>query len=147
MIRAITGTGTGKGPFISIHDGFQVGLWSNWLPNTDRIALDEHPYFAFGGTTNALTSYGPRPCSEWAGPFINARFADFGMVVAGEYSLAVNTCGQFVAGVAGGSDLAGACADVTVWENWTDATKADFKAFALSSMDALQVSSHENIKD
>jgi glucan 1,3-beta-glucosidase len=54
MIREITGKGDGNGPFISIHDGFQgVATWAGFLPNSDRIALDYHPYFAFDGSPNS----------------------------------------------------------------------------------------------
>jgi glucan 1,3-beta-glucosidase len=51
MIREITGVGEGKGPFISIHDGFQ-GLknWAGFMKGADRVALDMHPYFAFSGS-------------------------------------------------------------------------------------------------
>jgi hypothetical protein len=53
MIRGITGYGAGNGPFISIHDGFQsTASWASFLPGSDRIILDTHPYFAFDGTPN-----------------------------------------------------------------------------------------------
>ena len=49
-MRSITGLGAGNGPFISIHDGFAgLASWANFLPGSDRIALDTHPYFSFGG--------------------------------------------------------------------------------------------------
>ncbi|KAJ7834878.1 hypothetical protein B0H14DRAFT_3461729 [Mycena olivaceomarginata] len=36
---------TGSGPFISIHDGFQApASWAGFLPGSDRIILDTHPY-------------------------------------------------------------------------------------------------------
>jgi len=50
MIRGITGVGEGKGPFIALHDGFLgLGHWAGFLSGSDRIAIDTHPYFAFGG--------------------------------------------------------------------------------------------------
>lgn len=54
MIRGITGYGTGHGPYITIHDGF-AGLanWANFLPDSDRIALDVHPYLAFNGASHS----------------------------------------------------------------------------------------------
>ena len=51
MIRGITGYGEGKGAYISIHDGFSgLSSWEGFLPGSDRIALDTHPYFSFGGS-------------------------------------------------------------------------------------------------
>ncbi|KAJ7448821.1 hypothetical protein B0H11DRAFT_2332812 [Mycena galericulata] len=53
MIRSITGYGAGNGPFISIHDGFlNVAAWAGFLPGSDRIILDTHPYFAFDQQPN-----------------------------------------------------------------------------------------------
>jgi hypothetical protein len=86
MIRNnITGFGEGKGPFISIHDGFQgVKSWAGFLPGSDRIILDTHPYFAFSGSPNnepiatgedPLEAGGKWPkqaCNAW-GPGIAAR--------------------------------------------------------------------------
>ncbi|KAI0959157.1 hypothetical protein AcW1_004072 [Taiwanofungus camphoratus] len=43
MIRNITGTGNGA--YMVIHDGFQsLGSWADFLPGSDRIVLDTHPY-------------------------------------------------------------------------------------------------------
>lgn len=69
MIRSITGYGAGHGPFIVIHDGF-TGLqsWTGFLPQSDRIALDTHPYFAFDGspaTTPIDTGTGPNAGGTW----------------------------------------------------------------------------------
>jgi glucan 1,3-beta-glucosidase len=69
MIRGITGIGEGNGAFISIHDGF-AGLpsWAGFLPNSDRIALDTHPYFAFSGSpaTDPIdTGTGPGAGGIW----------------------------------------------------------------------------------
>jgi glucan 1,3-beta-glucosidase len=52
-MRAITGTGEGKGAFITLSDGIGgLGIWAGTLPNVDRVALDTHPYLAFGGQPN-----------------------------------------------------------------------------------------------
>ena len=53
MAREITGIGEGKGPYLAITDGIG-GLypWAGLLPNADRLALDTHTYFAFGGQPN-----------------------------------------------------------------------------------------------
>jgi hypothetical protein len=86
MIRGITGTGEGNGPFISIHDGFNgTAAWAGFLPGSDRIILDTHPYFAFDQQPNdapIATSEDPasaggiwphQACSAW-GPAINTRY-------------------------------------------------------------------------
>ena len=52
-MRSITGYGEGNGPYIVIHDGFiGVSQWADFLPGSDRIILDTHPYFAFDGQPN-----------------------------------------------------------------------------------------------
>jgi glucan 1,3-beta-glucosidase len=87
MIRGITGIGEGNGAFISIHDGFaSLSNWVGFLPNSDRIALDRHPYFAFRGSP-ALdpidTGTGPDAGGNWPveacgwGPDINGRYVVF----------------------------------------------------------------------
>ncbi|HEV7736311.1 MAG TPA: hypothetical protein VGO47_02920 [Chlamydiales bacterium] len=108
MVRSITGVGAGKGPYIVIHDGFNgISSWqvmhdtlsyneiiilprADFLPNSDRIVLDTHPYFAFSGdpNTDPLSSYETRPCNAWA-EGINGSQVQFGVTVAGEFSNAV----------------------------------------------------------
>jgi len=52
MIRGIAGTGAGNGPYIAIHDGFRgIDTWAGFLTGADRMVLDTHPYFAFGGSS------------------------------------------------------------------------------------------------
>lgn len=84
MIRSITGYGEGNGPYISIHDGFSgLSSWANFLPGSDRIALDTHPYFAFDGSSatspidtgtgnNAGGVWPAQACNRWAAG-INGR--------------------------------------------------------------------------
>lgn len=85
MIRGITGTGEGNGPYISIHDGF-MGLteWAGFLTGADRITLDIHPYFAFDGNTavspidtgtgaDAGGIWPAAACNSWASS-MNTRF-------------------------------------------------------------------------
>lgn len=45
-IDLIHNAGIGKGPFISIHDGFFVRS-VDMFPNVDRLAIDTQPYLAF----------------------------------------------------------------------------------------------------
>lgn len=84
MIRNITGYGEGNGPYISIHDGFGgVSSWSDFLPGSDRMILDTHPYFAFDGSAatspidtgtgnNAGGIWPEQACNRWAAG-INGR--------------------------------------------------------------------------
>jgi glucan 1,3-beta-glucosidase len=108
MMRNITGYG--KGPFISIHNGFQTfENWRTFLPGSDRIALGEcpssdyypecnqysvdgHPYFCFARLQNApLAQQVNRPCTEWGRDY-NNTMDTYGFVAAGEWSLAFTDC-------------------------------------------------------
>ena len=67
-LRAITGVG--KGFYIAIGDGFAgIDTWADYLPGSDRIILDSHPYFAFDGGANdqPISDNGPdgRPGGIW----------------------------------------------------------------------------------
>jgi hypothetical protein len=85
MIRSITGYGSGNGPYITIHDGFfGLSTWAGFLPGSDRIILDTHPYFAFDGVPNSQPFAVPGPdglpggiwpqqACTW-GPNMNTRF-------------------------------------------------------------------------
>jgi hypothetical protein len=147
MIRQITGTG--KGAYIAIHDGFQgTAKWADFLPGSDRIILDTHPYFAFDNQANndpiatgtGATAGGPWPkraCEAWAEDVRTSQSA-FGVTVAGEFSNGYNDCGFYLRGIPSITSYGGDC---SVWEDytkWDDATKAGVKAFGMASMDALQ---------
>ena len=99
-IRAVTGIGEGKGPFIVFHgrrsccdvliaqDGFVIhSQWWGFLPGGDRIALDQHPYLAFAG--NVISNNDPlsvvalKPCAFFA--TLNESMANFGLSFAGEF--------------------------------------------------------------
>jgi glucan 1,3-beta-glucosidase len=84
-MRNITGYGEGNGPYIVIHDGFiAMSLWADFLPGSDRIVLDTHPYFAFDGQPNTAPIdiddglgepggvWPLQACNAW-GPGINTR--------------------------------------------------------------------------
>ncbi|KAJ7185898.1 glycoside hydrolase [Mycena filopes] len=148
-IRAITGLGAGNGAYMSIHDGFDgLASWAGFLPGADRLALDTHPYFSFGGQANGApiatsedpaTGGGPWPgsaCSGW-GPGMNASRQAFGVTVAGEFSNGYNDCGLYLTGVNGTQSYGGDCA---LWEDsssWNASVKTGVMQFALASMDAL----------
>jgi len=140
MIRSITGNGAGNGPYMVIHDGFSgISSWQGFLPNSDRIVLDTHPYFAFDGQPNTqpLSDYATMPCNAWA-PGINASQLNFGVTVAGEFSSAVNDCGLWVRGVGGHAAYGGNC---SVWQDasqWNSSVISGLRQFVESSMDSLQ---------
>ena len=73
--------------YISIHDGFLSGSeWAGFLQGSDRIMLDKHSYFSFGGSqpqpldivgaNGYLGGQWPSTaCSAWGGP-TNERSVD-----------------------------------------------------------------------
>ncbi|TFK51805.1 glycoside hydrolase family 5 protein [Heliocybe sulcata] len=147
-VRLASGTGTGKGPMISYHDGFlPVSQWAGFLPGADRIVLDDHPYICFGGQSNApISSYADTPCKTW-GSNMNTSMSAFGLTAAGEWSNAVTDCGKWLNGVGQGarydgsfvgSTAVGSCDTWTNWPAWDSDMKSGIKTFALASMDALQ---------
>jgi len=84
MMRNITGTGEGKGPYISIHDAFvPLTHWpSGFIPGGDRVIVDAHPYVAFdtpastdpldtGTGADAGGTWPAKPCGRWAADFNN----------------------------------------------------------------------------
>ncbi|KAI0343529.1 glycoside hydrolase [Trametopsis cervina] len=152
IIRSITGIGAGKGPIMTIHDGFRsLSSWVDRLSGSDRIALDNHPYFAFDGQPNTspidvpavggdgtmLGGVWPKQaCGAWATNLNNSR-TNFGITVAGEFSNAINDCGLFVRGVGNGPQYGGDCSVFNNVASWTPAMKEGFSNFILASMDAL----------
>ncbi|KAL5528823.1 hypothetical protein ACEPAF_7962 [Sanghuangporus sanghuang] len=141
MVRSITGYGEGSGAFISIHDGFQsLSEWVNFLPGADRVALDTHPYFAFGGeasSTDPIEAWPQKACLSW-GLTMNQSQIEFGVSIAGEFSNGINDCGLYLQGVGGQSQYPGGCDSWNDYAQWNDTLKAGLKQFALASMDALQ---------
>lgn len=150
IVRNAGGIGEGKGPWVSIHDGFLPrDQWATVFPNADRISLDSHPYLCFGGQSDSpMSTYKNTPCANW-GSAVNNSMANFGLTTAGEFSNAVTDCGLWLNGVDLGTRYEGTYAgnpqrvgDCSVWTDWTKydkGMKMDIKNFALSSMDALQV--------
>lgn len=148
--RAGGGTGADKGVWISIHDGFlSRDSWAGMFPNADRVALDSHPYLAFGEQSAApMSSYANTPCTAW-GASVNSTMTNFGLFNAGEFSNAVTDCGLFLNEVGEGTRYegtytkasttrVGSCTPWTDWTSYDAQMKADIKQFALASMDALQ---------
>ncbi|TIB03003.1 hypothetical protein E3P94_00856 [Wallemia ichthyophaga] len=155
VIREITGTGEGKGPWLAFHDAMVGGAqWSDFLRGADRVALDIHPYVAFNGQNNdPMSEQVWKPCENW-GAQTNQSMNNYGVTIAGEFSLAINDCGT-VNGVDEGTRYEGtytndqgnvlqpnfgegACDEFNNWQGWDDQFKSQIKTFGLSSMDALQ---------
>lgn len=160
MIREITGIGEGNGPFIAFHDGFAgIERWAGYLGGADRIALDQHPYFAFGSSAvEAPDVFAARACDRFMAT--NTRYVDpsghftkvdanpgnrppssvrgFGVTVAGEWSNGINSCGLYLNGFLGSSDYAGDCLDWEDSSRWTRETKDGLRSFTLASMDGLR---------
>ena len=149
MVRTITGTGSGNGAYISIHDGFSgIDSWAGFMTGSDRVILDTHPYFAFGGGGNTQpistgTGSGAggvwpgMACSSW-GPGINQSQSAFGVTIAGEFSAGYNDCGLFVRGVGNAPTFGGDCSTWQDSSTWDAPTIAGVRAFTMASMDALQ---------
>ncbi|KAI9465211.1 glycoside hydrolase family 5 protein [Lactarius psammicola] len=150
IIRNITGYGEGNGPYIAIHDGFVgVSQWADFLPGSDRIVLDTHPYFAFNGQSNTSPIdaddglgepggvWPKQACNSW-GPNINNSQSAFGVTVAGEFSNGYNACGLFLLGVGNSATAEGDCTPFIDWQNWSQTFKAGLRDFSLASMDATQ---------
>jgi glucan 1,3-beta-glucosidase len=110
MIHNISGNGAGHGPYMSMHDGeiissfcdvshpifcsgFQsLSAWANYMPGSDRLILDSHPYLCFVEIDPApLSQQLTKPCQMW-GALFNSSLAAFGITVAGEWSLSFNDC-------------------------------------------------------
>lgn len=138
MIRGITGVGSG--PIIVLHDGMQgVAAFKDYMPGADRLALDQHNYLAFTDpNTDSWDAQWKKACG-WGGG-TNESQRDYGIVIGGEWSAAINDCGYWLNGVGSTPRFEGigSCDNYDQWWTWDDATKANVKTMALSTMDALQ---------
>ncbi len=149
IIRGITGIGAGKGPYISVHDGFEGDMtqWDGFLAGSDRVMLDRHPYTAFSGSSfddPIATGTGAAAGGVWVtqacawGDESVRLSSTFGVTVAGEWSNGWNDCGVYLKGIPGSSTFGGDC---SVWEDastWDASQKAGVAAFNAAQMDALQ---------
>lgn len=153
MMREITGIGEGNGPVISLHDGFlgDLSIWNGFLGGSDRMMMDSHPYLAFDTPNqDPMALQINKPCAKW-GAMFNSSMANIGFTYAGEWSLGINDCGQYLNGVTDGirfegtytgtytpGNFTGSCDafnDASIWD-------AEFKEqlidLALASMDTFQ---------
>ncbi|KAJ3731452.1 glycoside hydrolase family 5 protein [Lentinula guzmanii] len=136
-IRQSTGTGSGAGPYIAIHEAFQGGSprYSShitfsyerrrFLSGADRLALDQHPVSLLCISTDA-----------WA-IATNQSSKAFGVTLGGEFSTAINDCGLWLNGIGPGSSNP----ECPIWDDWASynaSTIASLKEITLATMDALQ---------
>lgn len=136
--------------------------WYNFLRGSDRIILDQHPYFAFGAVSlDPVAVPGPdgmfggnwpkEACDGW-GPSTNDRFVgtpllnccslsnsqqNFGVTITGEFSDAPNDCGLFLHGV-GPNSTDPQCDLYDDWQSYNESMKAGLMNIALASFDAFQ---------
>ncbi|KAI5900779.1 glycoside hydrolase family 5 protein [Schizophyllum commune H4-8] len=148
MIREITGYGEGNGPYIAIHDGFQpITVWENFLAGSDRIILDQHPYFSFGAVDESPIDvngedglpggkWPKQACDAWAAGTDTSQ-RNFGVTISGEMAASPNDCGLFLRG-AGSNSTNSQCPYYDDWQNYNDTMKEGIQNFALASFDALQ---------
>ncbi|CAE7172298.1 unnamed protein product [Rhizoctonia solani] len=150
MMRQLTGPG--KGPWISLHDGFDVASVTDtgFMPGADRLAISSHLYFSFAVPLNAapLERQTQLPCTQWASRFNTSL--DRGIFMsAGEFSLGFNDCAYFLNGASSGyrydgtlptytGPRIGSCEPWLDSSDWTPEVKENLKQLALSSMDAMQ---------
>lgn len=143
LIRGITGYGTGKGPIIALHEGFEgIAAWQGFLTGADRIAIDQHPYLAFlpQQNNNPWSQQQSSACG-WGGGTNDTRNA-YGIVVGGEWSLAINSCGYWLAGVDSTptyeTQNVGSCDGWDQYWTWDADRKSGALGYAQANMDALQ---------
>jgi len=152
VVRNVGGIGEGKGPWISISDGFfPISRWAGFMQGADRVTLDNHPYRAFGvPRSGSMASQVRAPCDEWASS-TNQSTNAFGLTHAGEFSNAATDCALFLNGVDEGiryegthsttdpSTRVGSCQPWRDYQNWDAAMKQNVMEYAMASMDALRV--------
>ncbi|KAB5588979.1 glucan 1,3-beta-glucosidase D [Ceratobasidium theobromae] len=132
MMRNLTGAG--KGPWISLHDGFDFSSVTadGFMPGADRLAVASHLYFSFATPLNSapLAQQTRLPCTQWASRF-NSTLDKGIFASAGEWSLGFNDCAYFLNGASAGyrydgtlstytGPRIGSCAPWLDSSNWTD---------------------------
>lgn len=157
----ITGTGTGNGPILAIHDGFSTrgvsvadGGWNGFMAGADRLAMDSHPYLCFSAPNNDSVEYqATKPCTYWADQF-NSSIANFGITLGGEWSLAINDCGKWLNSIGNGArydgtyftpgttdfpyEGVGNCDEWNDWESWDQARIDGLNLVARAHMDSMR---------
>lgn len=155
-IREVTGYGGTNGPMISIFEGFEgVGQWYGFGQGQgtglDRVMLDVHQYTIFQDQDmSPLSVLQNKGCSWWAQGTLNTM-NQFGTTNTGEWSLALNDCGQWLNGVNLGTRAEGTYAGYTgpvfgpdyceYWmrpETWNQSTIDAMRNTWLAGEDALK---------
>jgi glucan 1,3-beta-glucosidase len=149
MFRNITGFGAGKGPMMFFHDGF-MGLptFNGFMQGGDRIGWDLHPYNCF------VSPFGPRSglvasaCNNFASN-TELGLTQYGVTIAGEWSLANNDCGLFLNGPfqgvrydgsfsSGTEKNEGSCVPFDDWQNYNASTKQVMHDSAIAQMSSFK---------
>lgn len=103
--------------------------------------LDQHPYLAFGTPNNNPWDQQARTACSWGGGTNDTQRTN-GVVIGGEWSLAINNCGKWLNGVDSTPSYEtsgqGNCTRFEEWMNWDDDMKNGLSSYCQSSMDALQ---------
>lgn len=148
-VRNVTGTGEDHGPMIAFHDGFMgLNSWTNFMQGGDRIAWDLHPYVCFVppfGTREELVS---SACNGFQAN-TDQGLQQFGVMMAGEWSLANNDCGLFLNGPfqgvrydgtwsSGQYKKQGDCEPYDNWGNYSRQTKQTMKNGAIAQLQAFR---------
>lgn len=117
------------------------------MQGSDRIIMDTHPYFSFGGVQTAPVAViddasgqpgGKWPltaCNAW-GPSLNDSRTTFGVTYAGEFAASPNDCGLFLRGV-GQVAKTPDCTPYDQWETYNATMKDGIQNFVKASMDAF----------
>ncbi|RXW21154.1 hypothetical protein EST38_g4705 [Candolleomyces aberdarensis] len=138
MIREITGFGKGKGPFVGIDRGFESSsVFNGFMNGADRVVVESHIYLAFSSVAMDSVSAGTvQQACDLGRPMDESR-SDFGITVAGGFSLGFLDCGLFVNGVGHNSSYEGDCSFWESSKNWGLNLKGSLMQLVLAQMDAL----------
>jgi glucan 1,3-beta-glucosidase len=148
-VRNVTGLGQGKGPMIFLHDGFMgLNSYSGFMQGGDRVGWDLHPYVCFVPPFNGREVLPVSACNGFQAN-TDAAFQQFGVTIAGEFSLAPNDCGLFLNGPfqgvrydgsfsSGAFASQGSCVPFDDWQNYSATTKQQMHDAAIAQMSAFQ---------
>lgn len=149
IIRNATGLGEGKGPMIIYHDGFMgLNSWTGFMQGGDRVGWDLHPYICFTPPFPPRSQLPVSACNDFQAN-TDQGLTQFGMLIAGEFSLANNDCGLFLNGpfqgvrydgswASGQYNSSGSCVPFDDWENYNASTKQTMLDGAVAQMSAFQ---------
>ncbi|UZJ56084.1 hypothetical protein CBS101457_005404 [Exobasidium rhododendri] len=149
IVRNTTGLGQGNGPMIFIHDGFMgLSQYSGFMQGADRVGWDLHPYICFSGPFGGRDALVTAACNSFQANE-EQGLTQFGVTIAGEWSLANNDCGLFLNGpfqgvrydgsyTSGGFNKTGSCAPFDDWQSYNASTKQLMRDGANAQFAAFQ---------